>query len=266
MDIQSNPQIEKMLSDLALIRSKTPNINNITNYVAMNVTANALLAIGAAPIMSQAIEEVDQMVALSSCLVLNIGTISVPWMESMIKAGEAAILKKVPIVFDPVGADTTDFRTIACSKIIDACSPNIICGKASEITSLANDDNDDKTVSDNKSTTPIGDIAKALAIKTKSVVVVYDTTSYITDGITMNSSSYGTDLMKKITGMGSVLSALIGAFASVNTSMIDAATHAVLLMGLTSQLAAKEAKGSGSLLVNFLDELCGFDEKAVERI
>ena len=78
MDIQSNPQIAKMLSDLTLIRSKSPLIHNITNYVAMNPTANALLAIGASPVMVQAVEEVDQIVAISASLVLNIGTISVP--------------------------------------------------------------------------------------------------------------------------------------------------------------------------------------------
>ena len=188
-----------MLSDLALIRAKAPLIHNITNFVAMNPTANALLAIGASPVMAQAIEEVGQMVAISSSLVLNIGTVSVPWMESMIKAGEAALLKKIPIVFDPVGAGATDFRTIACNKIIETCSPNVIRGNGSEITALNNDDdNNTKGVESTITSDEALNAAKALAIKTKAIIVVTGATDYITDGNTVNTSSYGNSIMTQI--------------------------------------------------------------------
>ena len=262
MDIQTNPQLAKMLSDLALIRSKAPLIHNITNYVAMNPTANALLAIGASPVMVQAIEEVGQIVAISASLVLNIGTISVPWMESMIKAGEAAILKRIPIVFDPVGAGTTDFRTIACNKIIDTCSPNVIRGNGLELVALNNED--DNIKEEERIITPEAALnaAKEIAIKNKAIVVISGATDYITDGFTVNTSTFGDDIMARVTGMGCVSSALIGAFAAVNASMIDAATNAMLLMGIAGQLAAQYSKGSGSLQVNFLDELYNFDEKS----
>ena len=260
MDATVSAQITKMLSDLALIRSKMPLVHNITNYVAMNPTANALLAIGASPVMAQAIEEVDQMVSISSSLVLNIGTVSVAWMESMIKAGQAAILKKIPIIFDPVGAGATDFRTIACNKIIDSCSPNIIRGNASEIAALNNDQSSINGVESTMSSDQVVDSAKALAIKTKSVVVVTGATDYITDGTTTNTVTFGSEMMTRVTGMGCVSSALIGAFTTINPSMIGSATNGMLLMGIAGQLAAQASKGSGSLQVNFLDELYNFDD------
>ncbi len=266
MDIQSNPQIAKMLSDLTLIRSKSPLIHNITNYVAMNPTANALLAIGASPVMVQAVEEVDQIVAISASLVLNIGTISVPWMESMIKAGEAAILKKIPIIFDPVGAGTTDFRTIACNKIIDTCNPNVIRGNGLEIVALNNEDDNKKEIETTITDEEALSAAKSLALKTKAIVVISGPTDYITNGTIVNTSSHGDPIMARVIGIGCVSSALIGAFAAVNDSMIDAATNAMLLMGMAGQLAAQYSKGSGSMQVNFLDELYNFDANSIARL
>ena len=266
MDTQNAAQATKMLSDLALIRSKAPLIHNITNYVAMNPTANALLAVGASPVMAQAIEEVDQMVSISSSLVLNIGTISVSWMESMIKAGEAALIKKIPIIFDPVGAGATDFRTIACNKIIDTCTLSIIRGNASEIMALNDNQTETKGVDSTASSDAALDAAKTLALRTKAVVVISGETDYITDGTQVNSIPFGSTMMARVTGMGCTSSAIVGAFAAVNPNMLEAATNAMLIMGIAGQLAAQYSKGNGSLQVNFLDELFNFDDKTIARI
>lgn len=266
MDTQNAAQATKMLSDLALIRSKAPLIHNITNYVAMNPTANALLAVGASPVMAQAIEEVDQMVSISSSLVLNIGTISVSWMESMIKAGETALIKKIPIIFDPVGAGATDFRTIACNKIIDTCTPSIIRGNASEIMALNDNQTETKGVDSTASSDAALDAAKTLALRTKAVVVISGETDYITDGTQVNSIPFGSTMMARVTGMGCTSSAIVGAFAAVNPNMLEAATNAMLIMGIAGQLAAQYSKGNGSLQINFLDELFNFDDKTIARI
>ena len=266
MDASLADQVTKMLSNLSLIRSNAPLVHNITNFVAMNPTANALLAIGASPVMAQDLEEVDQMVAISSSLVLNVGTISVSWMESMIKAGQAAILKKIPIVFDPVGAGATDFRTIACNKIINACNPTIIRGNASEILALQDDQSSTKGVDSTITSDVAISAAKDLAIKTKSIIVVSGVTDYITDGTNVNTVTFGSPMMARLTGMGCTSSALVGAFAAVNTNMLEAATNAMMLMGIAGQLAAQYSKGNGSLQVNFLDELYNFDDKSIARL
>ena len=72
------------------VRERSPLVQNITNYVAMDVTANALLAFGASPAMVHAEEEVADFVAIASSLVVNIGTLSPVWVKAMVRAVEAA--------------------------------------------------------------------------------------------------------------------------------------------------------------------------------
>lgn len=87
--------------DIQKIRAEAPLVHNITNYVVMNTTANALLAIGASPVMAHAIDEVEEMVGIARALVINIGTLSQPWIDSMIKAAKAAKKRAIPVVLDP---------------------------------------------------------------------------------------------------------------------------------------------------------------------
>src|ERR1035437_157546 len=113
----------QLITDLNLIRKKSPLVHNITNYVVMNNTANALLAIGASPVMSHSVDEVEEMVALASSLVINIGTLSKEWIEAMLLAGKAANKKGIPVILDPVGAGATSYRTKTCLLIIEECKP-----------------------------------------------------------------------------------------------------------------------------------------------
>lgn len=98
-------RIDPIVAGLAAVRSQRPLVHNITNYVVMNTTANALLALGASPVMAHAVEEVEEMAALAGALVINIGTLSTPWIEGMFLAGRVARARSIPVVLDPVGAD-----------------------------------------------------------------------------------------------------------------------------------------------------------------
>ncbi|MFH2075117.1 MAG: hydroxyethylthiazole kinase, partial [Pseudomonadota bacterium] len=102
---------QKAAENLKSVRAKKPLIHNITNYVVMNYTANALLACGASPVMAHAAEEVEEMVSFAGALVLNIGTLSPAWIDAMVKAGRRANERKVPIILDPVGSGATTLRT-----------------------------------------------------------------------------------------------------------------------------------------------------------
>src|SRR5208282_1110348 len=103
---------------MEMIRHQSPVVHNITNYVVMNTTANALLAIGASPVMAHAEEEVEEMTAIARSLVINIGTLSAPWIAAMFMAGEAARRNARPIILDPVGAGATTFRTATARKLL----------------------------------------------------------------------------------------------------------------------------------------------------
>ena len=125
-----------MKTDLRLIQEQQPLIHNITNYVAMNFVANSLLAIGASPIMARAKEEVEEISSKSNALALNLGVPESTTAHSMILAGEAAMKKRIPIVFDVVGVGATRFRMDIASQIILRCHPTVIKGNASEIQAL----------------------------------------------------------------------------------------------------------------------------------
>ena len=118
------------------LRVKRPLVHNITNYVAMTLSANVLLALGASPAMIHAVEEVEDFVAISSSLVINIGTLSPRWVEAMRLAAKKAVALGKPWVLDPVGCGATPYRTSVAAELV-GLRPTIIRGNASEIMSLA---------------------------------------------------------------------------------------------------------------------------------
>lgn len=244
-----------LAKDLNLIREKSPLVHNITNYVAMNNTANALLAVGASPVMAHATNEVRDMVQIASALVVNIGTLSDSWAEAMIAAGEAAKAKGIPVVLDPVGAGATPYRSAVAAKIISRCRPTIIRGNASEIMSLARENVSTKGVDSTASSESALDAAKRLAHEAGAVVVISGSTDFITDGKKVNAVSNGSPLMAKVTGMGCTASAIVGAFAAINGNPLEAATNAMALMGVVGEIAAKSAEGPATLQIKFIDKL-----------
>src|SRR5438309_11064030 len=121
---------------LGELRERRPLVHQITNYVVMNETANATLAVGALPVMAHAREEVEEMVGLASALVLNIGTLSPAWVEAMVLAGKAANARGIPVVLDPVGAGATTYRTETAKRILDEVEVTVVRGNQGEIATL----------------------------------------------------------------------------------------------------------------------------------
>lgn len=246
---------KQLRSDLKLVREKSPLVHNITNYVVMNNTANALLAIGASPVMAHAVEEVKDMVANASVLVINMGTLSEKWVDAMLLAGKAAKEKEIPLVFDPVGVGATPYRNQVAASIVNICKPSIIRGNASEIMSLAKEKATTKGVDSTASSNTALEAAIRLAKDTGAIVVISGKEDFITDGQTVRSVKNGSTLMSKVTGMGCTATAIVGAFAAVNPDLLAAATHAMTVMGVAGELAAQKAEGPGTMQLHFLDAL-----------
>lgn len=245
----------QLMTDLNLLREKSPLVHNITNYVVMNNTANALLAIGASPVMAHAVDEVKDMVAIASVLVINMGTLSEKWVDAMLLAGKAAQEKGIPVVFDPVGVGATPYRNQVTASIVSICKPSVIRGNASEIMSLAKENTTTKGVDSTASSNAALDAAKRLALETGAVVVISGEEDFITDGKTVRSVKNGSALMPKVTGMGCTATAIVGAFAAVNSNLLEAATHAMTAMGVAGEIAAQKAEGPGTMQLHFLDAL-----------
>lgn len=257
--------IESLIRDLDLIRKQSPLIHNITNYVVMNNTANALLAIGASPVMAHSVDEVVEMTNIASSLVINIGTLEALWVEAMLIAGKTALNKSTPIVFDPVGAGATSYRSKVCKQLIEECKPSIIRGNASEIIALSDAQAQTKGVDSTNASDSALDSAKTLAYKTKAIVVISGETDYITDGINVETVKNGNPMMAKVTGMGCTATAIVATFAAVNKNLLEAATHGMSVMGICGEVAAAHSQGNGSLQVNFLDTLFNINEEVIRK-
>ena len=240
---------------IAAVRTQSPLVHNITNYVVMNNSANALLAIGASPVMAHWVSEMEEMTAIAGALVLNIGTLDDKWIDGMLAAGKEAMRRGTPIVLDPVGVGATSQRTEAAMKIIEQCRPTIIRGNASEIMALVDASVKSKGVDSSASSDDALESAKRLAVDTGAVVVISGATDYITNGTDVYTVEGGNPIMTTVTGMGCTSTAIVGAFAAVVEDPMLAATAAMAVMSLAGEKAAEYSRGSGSMQVNFLDEL-----------
>jgi len=255
--------VQDLCNDLKKLRDNAPLVHNITNFVVMNNTANALLAIGASPVMAHALEEVADMTALASALVINIGTLNGEWVEAMALAMKAAKSKGIPIVFDPVGAGATIFRTRTCLSLIEQATPTVIRGNASEIMALAGSSVQTKGVDSSVAETDAEGAAFALAKKYNCVVVVSAAVDLITDGNQKYQVRNGHPLMPKVTGLGCTATALVGAFCAVNPDPLAAATDAMMTMGMSGEIAATQASGPGTLQVHLIDAFYNLNEEQI---
>jgi len=254
---------ETLWRDIEAIRQQAPLVHNITNFVVMNTTANALLSLGASPVMAHAAEEVEEMTALASALVVNIGTLSRMWIDSMALAIPVAAAKNVPIVFDPVGAGATRFRTESCLELMGLAQPTVIRGNASEIMALAGARVQTRGVDSGAEVSDAQVAARQLACQWHCVVVVSGASDLITDGETTWWVDNGHVMMPRVTGLGCTASALVGAFCAVNDQPLQAATQAMLTLGICGELAAEKSFGPGSLQVALLDALYGLSLEQV---
>jgi hydroxyethylthiazole kinase len=241
--------------DIQRIRREAPLVHNITNYVAMNTTANALLAIGASPVMAHAIQEVEEMARHARAVVINIGTLSAAWVEAMVKAGQEALRRGIPVVLDPVGSGATQFRTATARMLVEEIHPAIIRGNPSEIRSLVHSGLGTKGVDSVYTPDEIREDARAVSLSWQCVVSVSGPVDLVVEGDAVIRVANGHPLMSRVTGMGCTATAITGAFAAVNPSSFRAAAHAMALMGVAGEMAAERSAGPGSFAVSFLDAL-----------
>ena len=256
---------EEIYKSIELIRSQAPVVHNITNYVVMNNTANALLAIGASPVMAHAEEEMVDMVNIASTLVINIGTLSKKWVKSMFKAAGAARKRGIPVILDPVGAGATSYRTKTARDLVAAEPPTIIRGNASEIMALHDDQSRTKGVDSAASSDWAVDTAQKLSERHACTVCVSGETDYVVGTGKMIKVKNGHPMMPRVTGLGCTASVLCGAFAAVDKDVFRATAFAMAVMGITGEMAAENAAGPGSLQIYFLDNLYRLSQDDIKR-
>lgn len=258
--------LKRFCEDCAKVRSVSPLTHCITNYVAMEINANALLAIGASPLMSFAPEEMDEIVKISSALVINIGCLDRHEIEGMKAAAAAAVKYGKPWVLDPVGAGASTLRTQTALELIRDYHPTVIRGNASEIMVLAGSEIVSKGVDSTNASSDAVEGAKALAASTGAVVSISGAVDYVTDGQRVETIANGDPIMSRVTAMGCTASAVTGAFVAVSATPFEGALNAMAVMGIAGETAAAKAKGTGSMGVEFMDALSTFDAETASSL
>ncbi len=239
-------------------------MQNITNYVAMTVSANVLLAVGASPAMVHAVEEVEDFVAISDALVVNIGTLSPLWVDAMRRAAITANQLRKPWVLDPVGCGATRYRTDTAAELA-GFHPTVIRGNASEIMSLAGATGEGpKGVDSTASSDAALAAARTLARRTEGVVAVTGESDYATDGVTEFRVEGGDAMMPLSTALGCSLSAVTAAFCAV-AEPLPAAVAALAVFGAAGAEAARRCRGPGHLPAELCDALYLMDRATLGR-
>jgi hydroxyethylthiazole kinase len=249
---------------LAELRERRPLVQNITNYVAMTISANVLLALGASPAMVHAVEEAEDFMAISSSLCINIGTLSPKWVEAMRLAAKKAVSQGKPWVLDPVGCGATPYRT-GVAVVLSELRPTIIRGNASEIMSLAGASGaGGRGVDSTASSDAAIEAARALARNTGAVVAVTGKTDYATDGDALVAVEGGDILMTLSTATGCSLSATTAAFAAVRPPLA-AAAYGLAVFGAAGAEAASKVKGPGHIPQELCDSLYRMDATLLKQ-
>jgi hydroxyethylthiazole kinase len=252
-------------ADLRAIRKRKPLVHQITNYVVMNETANATLALGALPVMAHALQEVEEMASAASALVLNIGTLSDDWVEAMLLAGRAANRAGAPLVLDPVGAGATRYRTETSRRLLRDLDVAVVRGNSAEIATLAG------RAAEIRGVEAVGaaggpELARDAARALGCVAAVTGPVDHVSDGEQTISVSNGHELLGTVTGTGCMSTAITGCFLAVRPDdPLEAAAEALVAFGVAGEEAAKKAKGPGSFHVALYDALYGLDPDKLDK-
>jgi hydroxyethylthiazole kinase len=251
----ANPTAAASYGDLLTqMRHASPLVQCITNYVAT----------GASPAMVHAPEEAGEFARLAGAVTINIGTLSVDWLEGMRAAAWAANDAGRPWILDPVAHFATAFRRNAVKELL-ALHPAAIRGNASEIMALAGQANAGRGVDAGDSVDQAEAAALALARKSHAVVAVTGAVDFVTDGHRAVRIHGGSPLMPQVTAMGCALTCLVGAFAATAPEDIFLATVAALAcFNVAGTHAAAESSGPGSFAWRFIDALAALDAQTLQ--
>lgn len=273
--MSTSPTLSQQAADaLTRVRRGNPLVHNITNVVVTNFTANGLLALGASPVMAYAIEEVADMAKLAGALVLNMGTLTAPVVEAMIAAGQSANRHGVPVVFDPVGAGATPYRTETARRIVRDVKVSVLRGNAAEVAQVIGEAAAIKGVDAGASSGDPAELAVRAARQLGVTVVVTGAVDIATDGETVYRIANGHPILTKVTGTGCLLSSVIGAFVAGSEQPLLSAAAALTCYGVAAERAvASLTQGAnaaaeplpGSFQIALLDQLAALSEADVLR-
>ncbi|MDO4459033.1 MAG: hydroxyethylthiazole kinase [Clostridia bacterium] len=243
-------------------RKNAPVTHCITNPVVTNDSANALLAVGAKPIMAEHPDEMPDIVRVADAELLNLGCINESKMKAMINAGTASLKKDIPVVLDLVGVSCSTLRRDFAKRLISEVKPKIIKGNYSEIYSVLGMNADSKGL---ESLTGLNEKAveklKCFAEKHNAVILATGKQDLIVSKDEIYICGNGTARLSLVTGTGCIVGALTAAYSACG-DYTASALLAVSEMGICGELC-ENIRGLGSFRVGLIDALSEFESSAL---
>lgn len=238
---------------LAQVKKHAPVVHHLTNWVTIYDCAAIVKALGASPVMAHAPEEMEDMVNIASALVLNIGTLTVDFVEAMKRAASRANARGIPVVLDICGAGATKLRDQKVQELLDQCRIDVVKGNASEVARVAGLAVTTRGVDSTEVASDLATVAAGLARARGCTVVVTGAVDVVTDGAATLRVANGHPLMGAVVGTGCMAASVIGAFAAVEKDRVRAAAAGLACYEIAGELAAKESQGPASFKENLLD-------------
>lgn len=238
--------MNNLVKGLGLIKERKPLVHHITNVVTVNSCANMTLSIGAAPVMSHEINDVEGIVSISNALVINTGTITNETFESMIKAGKKANEIGIPVILDPVGIGATKYRLEVNTKLINEVDFSVIRGNYSEIMTVVGIDGGRGVDAESDASLDEKRIME-YCIKKDLVLCASGEVDFISDGNKKAYCKNGTSLLSEVTGTGCMSTSLIGACLGAGINSFDAAILGTTVMGIAGEYASEKVAGKRKL-------------------
>lgn len=254
-------------SCLEQVRSKQPLVHHLTNWVTIFDCAQVVKSFGASPVMAHAAEEVADMASIASSLVLNIGTLTPDFIDSMKQAALAANARGIPVVLDVCGAGATKLRDDMCFKLLDETGISIIKGNASEIARIAGEQVSTRGVDSGDVESDLKAVASKLAKSRSCVVVATGREDIVTDGAACVLVKNGHELMAHVVGTGCIAASVIGTFAgAAPANLVEAAAAGLCCFEVAAEIAVKNGAGPGTFTSKLFDAIYLLERKQIDEM
>jgi hydroxyethylthiazole kinase len=241
-------------------------VHHLTNWVTIYDCAQVVKTLGASPVMAHAREEVAEMAQIASALVLNIGTLTVDYVEAMKLAVQSANRKGIPVVLDVCGAGATALRDRKCLELLNEVRVDVIKGNASEVARVSGESVKTRGVDATEVGGDLALLAEKLADQRKATVVITGKVDIATDSKATYLIKNGHPMMTHLVGTGCMAASVIGAFAAVEPDLSLAAACALACYEIAAELAAETASGPASFKEHLFDSLYNLDRETVDRL
>jgi hydroxyethylthiazole kinase len=251
---------------LERVRRRKPVVHHLTNWVTIYDCAQVVKTLGGSPVMAHAKEELVDMTAIASAVVLNIGTLTVEFIDAMKLAAHSANTRVIPVVLDVCGAGATRLRDQKCLELLDGALIDVIKGNASEIARISGETIRTRGVDSGEVNGDVVAMAQKLAKQRDATVVVTGKEDIVTDGRNTWLVKNGHEIMTRVVGTGCMATSVIASFAAVEGDLNLAAVGALTCYGVAAELAMEKCSGPGTFKGAFFDCLYQLNRETVEKM